>query len=135
MQVAVSTRRVDLASRALRVVEAADRLPHPALADAAFDYAGFLTGIAADRDPLGRTVTIVCTATGQGIAGVEAMRRAEHTAAALAPLGVATRVLDGPTALAALSSAVDPYQDADPSWGRALPQNPVTGPAMPAEWS
>ncbi|HEV2089003.1 MAG TPA: hypothetical protein VGR21_11895, partial [Cryptosporangiaceae bacterium] len=137
VQVVVSARKVDLTSHAQRVIDDADQLPHPALADAAWDYADFLTSIAADRDPLGRTVTITCTATGQQTAGTEAMRRAVHTAAALAPLGVATRVLDGPTTLAALTAAVDPYQDADPSWGRALPQTPITTGTVqpPADWS
>ncbi len=136
VQVVVSARRVDLTGHAQRVAEAADHLPHAALADAALDYADFLTELAADRDPLGRTVTITCTATGEHAAGVEAMRRAEHTAAALAPLGVHTRVLDGATALAALTTAVDPYPDADASWGRALPESPITATALrSADWS
>ena len=99
----------------------------PALADAACDYADFLDDIAEQRDPLWRTITIVATATGDPrSAGTEALRRAEHTAAALAALGCQTRVLDGPTALAVLTAAVDPYTGADASWPRATPTTPIT---------
>lgn len=125
VQVVVSAQRVDLTSHAQRVAEAADTLPHPALADAALDYAEFLAEIAARRDPLWRAVTIACRATGPQ-AAVEAARRAEHTAAALAALGAQTRVLDGPTAAAVLTAAVDPYTGAEASWARALPTRPVT---------
>jgi hypothetical protein len=127
VQIVVSAQRVDLSTHATRVAQAAETLPHPALADAACDYADFLDDIACQRDPLWRTITIVATATGDPrSAGSEALRRAEHTAAALAALGCQTRVLDGPTALAVLTAAVDPYTDADASWPRATPTTPIT---------
>ncbi len=125
VQVVVSAQRVDLTSHAHRVADAAQALPHAALADAALDYADFLVDIAARRDPLWRTVTIACHGSGPH-AGAEAMRRAEHTATALAALGAQTRVLDGPTAMAVLAAAVDPYAGGDASWPRATPTAAIT---------
>jgi hypothetical protein len=132
VQIVVSARRVDLTSHAQRVADAAQALPDEALADAAFDYAQFLHDIAQRRDPLWRTVTIACRATGPQ-AAAEAMRRAEHTATALAALGSQTRVLDGPTALAVLTAAVDPYAGGDASWPRATPHTPITAEPYPEQ--
>ncbi|MDQ1646706.1 MAG: hypothetical protein QOJ50_2890 [Cryptosporangiaceae bacterium] len=125
VQIVVSAQRVDLSTHTTRISDAAAALPHPALADAALGYADFLLGLAADRDPLWRTVTIACTATGPG-AGAEAARRAEHTAAALTALGGETALLDGPAATAVLTAATDPYQHGDSSWPRTPPGQPVT---------
>src|SRR5262249_42370107 len=61
------------------------------------------------------------------------MRRAEHTATALSALGAQTRVLDGPTATAVLTAAVDPYQYGDASWPRAVAHLPVTATGHPRE--
>lgn len=130
VQVVVSTRRVELSAAADRLVDAAAGLPHPALADAAVEHAEFLLDVAEQRDPLWRTVTVACTAPGGPGGAVEALRRAEHTAAALAALGGRTRVLDGPAVAAVLATAVDPFAPVDASWPRALPQQPVTGPAV-----
>lgn len=142
VQIVISAQRVDLTSHALRVADAAQTLPDAALADAALDYAEFLADVAEHRDPLWRTVTVVCAAPGSvhqqsaghhtanGRAGVEATRRAEQTATALAALGAQTRVLDGPTAMAVLTAATDPYQPTDASWPRALPDTPITGPPL-----
>jgi hypothetical protein len=132
VQVVVSAQRVDLTSHAYRVADAAQALPNPALADAALDYSEFLLDVAERRDPLWRTVTIACHATGPH-AAVEARRRAEHTATALSALGSQTRVLDGPTATAVLTAAVDPYQFGDASWARATPDIPVTATGYPEE--
>jgi hypothetical protein len=126
VQVVVSAQRVDLTSHALRVADAAQTLPHPALADAALDYSDFLLDVAEQRDPLWRTVTIACTAAGDRGTAAEAMRRAEHTATALSTLGCQTRVLDGATATAVLTAAVDPYQAIDASWPRTPAQTVVT---------
>ncbi|WP_328469112.1 PrgI family protein [Actinoplanes sp. NBC_00393] len=126
VQVVVSARRVDLTGHAVRITDAAEGLLNPALAQAALDYADFLLDVAADRDPLWRTVTVACTATGQHGAAAEAMRRAEHTAAALAALGAQTQVLDGPTATAVLTTAVDPYQPTDASWPRTPADHAIT---------
>ena len=124
-QVVVSARRADLTGHALRIADAAHGLVPPALADAAVDYAQFLLEIAVRRDPLARTVTVICTASGHTAAG-EAVRRAEQTAAALSTLGVDTRVLDGGCVTGVLTAAVDPYQPGDASWPRALPDTPIT---------
>ncbi len=132
VQVVVSAQRVDLTSHAYRVADAAQALPHPALADAALDYSEFLLDVAERRDPLWRTVTIACHATGPH-AAAEARRRAEHTATALSALGSQTRVLDGPTATAVLTAAVDPYQFGDASWARATADLPVTAAGYPEE--
>jgi len=126
VQVVVSAQRVDLTSHAQRVADAAQTLADPQLADAALDYADFLLDIADRRDPLWRTVTIACAATGERGAAAEAMRRAEHTAAALSALGSQARVLDGPTATAVLTAAVDPYAGGDASWPRATPTTAIT---------
>ncbi|MGI5243371.1 PrgI family protein [Dactylosporangium sp. CA-139066] len=133
VQVVVSAQRVDLTSHAVRVADAAEALPHPALADAALDYSDFLLDVAARRDPLWRTVTVAHTAAGERGAGTEAMRRAEHTAATLATLGAQTRVLDGGTATAVLTAAVDPYQDTDASWPRTPAHTAVTAPGLDEE--
>lgn len=124
-QIVVSTRRVDLATQADRVLDAAQALPNPALADTACDYAAFLLDLAEQRDPLWRTVTIAHTATGRH-ADRDAIRQAEHTASALSALGAATRVLDGGTVTGVLAAAVDPYAGVDPHPGRARPDQPVT---------
>lgn len=124
VQVLVSAQRADLTGHALRIADTADGLPVPALADAAADYAQFLLEVSARRDPLARTVTVVCTAAGQAAAG-EAVRRADQAAAALSALGVDTLVLDGGAVTAALSAAVDPYQPTDASWPRTTPTAPV----------
>jgi hypothetical protein len=126
VQVVVSAQRADLTGHATRIAEAAAGLAHPALAAAAGDYAGFLLDTAARRDPLSRTVTVVCTAASAHNRHAEAARRAEQAASALAGLGVATRVLDGPRVTAVLTAAVDPYQYGDASWPRAVPDTPIT---------
>jgi hypothetical protein len=129
VQVVVSAQRVDRTGHTHRVADAAQTLPDPALADAALDYARFLADVAQRRDPLWRTVTIACRATGPHAAAA-ALRRAEHTATVLAALGSQTRVLDGPTALAVLTAAVDPYAAGDTSWPRATPHTPITAPPL-----
>jgi hypothetical protein len=126
VQVVVSAQRADLTGHALRVADAAQAMPVPALANAAADYARFLLEVAARRDPLARTVTVVCTAAGH-TAAAEAVRRAEQAAAALSALGVEVRVLDGGAVTAALTAAVDPYQPGDASWPRTVPHTPVRG--------
>jgi hypothetical protein len=132
VQLVVSAQRVDLAGHAARVAEAAQTLPHPAVADAALDYAQFLADLARGRDPLWRTVTLACAAAGER-AAAEVIRRAEHAAAAMAAIGAQAGVLDGPTATAVLTAAVDPYQPTDASWPRALPGVPVAATAGHAE--
>ena len=128
VQIVVSAQRVDLASHAGRIVEAAGRIGNPALAQAARDYAAFLDDLAARRDPLCRTVTVAVTATGDNGRDTEVRRRADHAAAALSALGAQTAVLDGGRATALLTCAVDPYTPADVTWPRARPDAVITGP-------
>jgi hypothetical protein len=124
VQVIVSTRRVDLEHYARHVEDRADRLPHPALADAAGGYTEFLRDLATDRDPLDRHVLIAHPAGPHSDASV-ARRAAEHTARALTALGAATRVLDGGQVTDALVGACDPWRNV--GTGRATPDTTITG--------
>ena len=125
VQIVVSAQRVDLATHADRIADAAQMLPHPALVDAATGYAQFLLDLQAERDPLWRTATITHLATGSR-SDLDAARCAEHTAGALPAIGAATRVLDGPLVTALLGTAVDPYTYAAGHGGRAVPNQPIT---------
>ena len=127
-QIVVSAQPVDLHSHARTLAAAADRMPHPALADAAADHAKFLDDLAERRDPLRRQVLIV-TRTSAGERGEHAARRrADGTVRALSGLGVTTRALDGHAATAALAAAADPYRPPRPG-GLAAPNTVITGPA------
>jgi hypothetical protein len=128
VQIVISAQRVDLSSHAQRIAEGVETIAHPALADAARDYAAFLDDLAARRDPLWRTVTVAVTAPGDQGRNAEVLRRAEHTASALSALGAQTAVLDGGRAAAVLTCATDPYTPADLTWARALPDAAITGP-------
>ncbi|MGC9668468.1 PrgI family protein [Planosporangium sp. 12N6] len=125
-QIVVSAQPVDLHSAARQLAQAADRLPHPALADAAADHARFLDDLAERRDPLRRQVLIV-TRTNPGERGEHAARRrADATVRSLSGLGVTTRALDGHAATAALAAAADPYRPPRPG-GLAAPDTVITG--------
>jgi len=127
-QIVVSAQPVDLHSAARTLAAAVDRLPHPALADAAADHARFLDDLAERRDPLRRQVLIV-TRTNPGERSEHAARRrADDTARSLSGLGVTTRALDGPAATAALAAAADPYRPPRPG-GLAAPDTVITGPS------
>jgi len=127
-QIVVSSQPVDLYTAAKALAQAADHMPHPALAQACADHGRFLDELAARRDPLRRQVLIV-TQAGPGEHG--ARRRAQATVRGLAALGVATRVLDGPAATAVLAAAADPYRSARPA-GMAVPGAVITGPTPTA---
>jgi len=120
-QIVISAQRVDLSSHAERITDDAAAITNPALSAAAGDYAEFLLDVAADRDPLWRTVTICCTADTPRGRDREAARRAEHTATALSALGVQAKVLHGGEVSAVLAAAVDPYAPVDASWSRTPP--------------
>ncbi|MFF4894409.1 PrgI family protein [Micromonospora chersina] len=124
-QIVVSAQPVDLSGAARTLAEAAEQLPHPALADAAADHARFLGDLATRRDPLRRQVLIVTRATAGERA---ARRRAEDTVRALAGLGVTARALDGAAVTAALAAAVDPYRPPRPG-GLAAPDAVITASA------
>ncbi|MET8833555.1 PrgI family protein [Micromonospora sp. NPDC004540] len=124
-QIVVSAQPVDLQGAARALAEAAEKLPHPALADAAADHARFLGDLATRRDPLRRQVLIVTRTTAGERA---ARRRAEDTVRALAGLGVTTRALDGAAVTAALAAAADPYRPPRPG-GLAAPDAVITASA------
>jgi hypothetical protein len=130
-QIVVSAQPVDLRSHARTLAAAADRMPHPALAEAAADHAKFLDDLAERRDPLRRQVLIV-TRTNTGERGEHAARRrADDTVRSLSGLGVTTRALDGHAATAALAAAADPYRPPRPG-GLASPDTVITGPSRAA---
>lgn len=114
-QIVVSAQRHDLTPYATAVLDASTTLAHPALRDAAADYADFLLELDTDRDPLRRQV----------IAVVNAGADRDATVRALGALGVSTHPLDGPAVVAALAAAADPYDPPVPG-PRAVPDIPIT---------
>jgi hypothetical protein len=125
-QIVVSAQPVDLHSHADHLKQAADALPHPALASACADHAGFLDDLAQRRDPLRRQVLIV-TRTSTAEPEHAARRRADDTVRALSGLGVTIRALDGAAVTAAIAAAGDPYRPPRPG-GLAAPTTVITGP-------
>jgi hypothetical protein len=120
VQLVVSARRVDLGFRAVRVAEQADRLPHPALAAAAVDYAEFLLDLTEQADPLERTITIACIGTARDV-----RRRAVGAAEALSAVGSRCTVLDAAEVTAVLTAATDPFSPGTTLATRTPPQVPV----------
>jgi hypothetical protein len=120
VQVVISTRRVDLASHAVRIADTAHLLGSRELAEAALGYAEFLLDLAEDGDPLARTVIVAVPAWGWDARSIT-HRAAAQTATGLAALGATSAVLDGPAATAQLTVAVDPYQPGDAACPRAVP--------------
>ena len=114
-QLVISAHRHDLAPYAQAIAENAPRLAHPALQQAADDYAAFLLELDASRDPLRRQVLAVVT-------GEQA---AEGATRALSGLGVEAVALNGPSVAAALAAAVDPFTPPAPG-PRAVPGTPIT---------
>jgi hypothetical protein len=127
-QIVVSSRPVDLHSHARALAEAADRLPHPALASACADHARFLEDLAERRDPLRRQVLIVTRTSPGERAEHAARRRADDTVRSLSGLGVTTRALDGAGVTAAIAAAADPYRPPRPG-GLAAPDTVITRPS------
>ena len=114
-QLVVAAQRHDLTGHAQAIVDHAPRLPHPALALAAEDYAEFLLDLDEERDPLRRQVLAVIT--GEQVA--------DTAARALSGLGVEAAALDGPAVTSALAAAVDPFNPPAPG-PRAVPGAPIT---------
>jgi hypothetical protein len=116
-QLVVAARRHDLSPYADALADAANRLPDPALRNAAADHATFLRDLNTTREPLHRQVLAVVPAgsTGSG----------EAAARVLTGLGVTAAVLDGPAVTAALAAAMDPYEQPVPG-PRATPGVPIT---------
>jgi hypothetical protein len=133
VQIVISQRRVDLTGHALRIADTIHLAGDPALAAAGLDHAEFLLDLAADTDPLARTLTIATTGTPTGPSTraradreVAALRAGDHTAQGLCALGATAVVLDAGAVTAALTTAVDPYQPGDAGWRRAAPTTPIT---------
>jgi hypothetical protein len=120
VQLVVSGRRVDLGARAVRVAERAHRLPHPALAASAVDYAEFLLDLTEQADPLERTITIACTGVARDV-----QRRAAGTAEALSAVGSRCKILDAGEVTAVLTAATDPFSPGATLAPRTPPQGPV----------
>ncbi|MFD6694219.1 PrgI family protein [Micromonospora aurantiaca (nom. illeg.)] len=114
-QIVVAAQRHDLTAHAQATVDHAPRLPHPALAAAADDYAEFLLDLDEERDPLRRQVLAVIT--GEQVA--------DTAVRALTGLGVEAAALDGPAVSAALATAADPFNPPVPG-PRAVPGAPIT---------
>ncbi|GLZ16270.1 hypothetical protein Acsp04_65050 [Actinomadura sp. NBRC 104425] len=141
-QILVRTRAVDLSDLARQVAEAAPHLPDPALEEAAEGHAAYLAELSSARDLLVREVLIVIrdhlpgrpqarpwargtqrrTARQAGAAVV--LRRAEEAVHALAVLGIAAEVLDGPTCVQVLAESLSPGEP--PLATTADPQEVVT---------
>ncbi|MFF4940740.1 PrgI family protein [Micromonospora sp. NPDC000729] len=126
-QIVVSAQPVDLHSAARTLAQAAEAMPHPALADAAADHARFLDDLAERRDPLRRQVLIVTRTTSGERSEHAARRRADQTVRSLSGLGVTTRALDGHATTAALAAAADPYRPPRPG-SLAAPDTTITAP-------
>ena len=126
-QILVSAQPVDLHSHARILAATATSLPHPGLVEACADHAAFLEQLAVQRDPLRRQVLVIGRALAADRAGYAARRRADDTVRALTGLGITARVLDGPSATAAVAAAADPYRPPRPG-GLAGPDTVITGP-------
>jgi hypothetical protein len=119
-QIVVAAQRHDLSAYAQATADLAPRLPHPALQNAADDYAAFLLDLDTERDPLRRQVLAIVTGE----------HAADTAARALSGLGVEAATLDGPAVVAALAGAVDPFTPAVPG-PRAVPGTPITSRSNP----
>jgi hypothetical protein len=128
-QVLIRAGRADLSSAVAALREAAPGLPHPALEEAALEHAGFLDGLAAERDVLTRQALLVIREPGRGAsAAARAVQRAGEAARLLAGADLQVSVLDGGQVTALLASCADPGAPPLPVGRLALPGQPVTAP-------
>lgn len=141
VQILVRTRAVDLSDLARQVAEAAPHLPDPALEEAAEGHAAYLAELSSSRDLLFREVLIVIRdlpdqprarpwargkqrRTARQAGATVVLRRAEEAVHALAVLGIAAKVLDGPTCVQVLAETLSPGEP--PLAATADPQEVVT---------
>ncbi len=124
VQVLVRAGRADLSAAVAALRETAPALPHPALEQAALEHAGFLEGLAAERDVLTRQALLVLREPGHGAgrarggtAAGRALQRAGEAARLLAGADLQVPVLDGGQVTALLAACADPA--APPPAGRA----------------
>jgi hypothetical protein len=139
VQVLVRAGQADLSAAVAALRETAPALPHPALEQAALEHAGFLEGLAAERDVLTRQALLVIREPGHGAgraaggtAAGRALQRAGEAARLLAGAGLQVSVLDGGQVTALLAACADPGGPPQPAGRRALPGQPVTAPGSPA---
>ena len=138
VQILVRAGRADLSTAVAALREAAPALPHPALEQAALEHAGFLDGLAAERDVLTRQALLILREPGHGTgrpgggtAG-RAIQRAGEAARLLAGAGLQVQVLDGGQVTALLAACADPAAPPLPAGRTALPGRPVTSAGRPA---
>jgi hypothetical protein len=139
VQVLVRAGRADLSAAVAALRETAPGLPHPALEQAALEHAGFLEGLAAERDVLTRQALLVIREPGHGAgraaggtAAGRALQRAGEAARLLAGADLQVSVLDGGQVTALLAACADPAGPPLPAGRAALPGQPVTAPGTPA---
>ncbi|MEV4471237.1 PrgI family protein [Nonomuraea sp. NPDC049504] len=134
VQILARARPADLSNLVETVEQQAQDLPHPALANAAREHAGFLAELNSSSELLSRQVLVVLRDHPVGNQGRRSVRRdacaavvLRHAAEAernLAALGVAARVLDADAASQALAECLDPG-GRHPA-GQALPDELIT---------
>lgn len=107
--ITVRSQPVDLAGKASAIRDAADELPHPALARAARGHALFLDDLGADGVRRRQIVLTLTTSTRDRDAACATLQRsAEDARELLRAAGVELRVHDGQAAAALLAHAIDP---------------------------
>ncbi|WP_020519365.1 PrgI family protein [Catelliglobosispora koreensis] len=125
VQITVTEQRLDLAQYAHLITTRAATINEPALRQTAESYAKFLANLARSNDIRARTIITTLT-TPSSQPGAHAIQAAQHSAAALAGIGIGAQVLDGGAAIAALQAAADPFGPAHASWPRATPTTAIT---------
>ncbi|WP_433476536.1 PrgI family protein [Spirillospora sp. CA-142024] len=128
VQILVQARPVDLTGLADHITQHAPALPDPALEQAAYAHAAFLTDLGSAHDLLIRQVLIVITGhvpasapasvlpwrpherrrVARDSAAAVALRRATETVQSLAALAVPAEVLDSDGAIAVLAGSLSP---------------------------
>ena len=133
-QILVRAGRADLSGAVAALRDAAPGLPHPALEQAALEHAGFLEGLAAERDVLTRQALLIVREPGRpgGTAAGRALQRAGEAARLLGGADLQVQVLDGGRVTALLAACADPAAPPPPAGRAALPGRPVTFQGRPA---
>ncbi|MEO3829898.1 PrgI family protein [Actinomadura sp. B10D3] len=144
VQILVQARPVDLTGLADHITHHAPALPDPALEQAAYAHAAFLTDLGSTHDLLIRQVLIVITGhipasapasvlpwrqherrrVARNSAAAVALRRATEAVQSLAALGVPAEVLDADSATAVLAESLSPGEP--PLVDNATPGDVIT---------
>ena len=139
VQILVRAGRADLSAAVAALREAAPALPHPALEQAALEHAGFLEGLAAERDVLTRQALLIVREPGHGTgraggtAAGRALQRAGEAARLLAGADLQVQVLDGGQVTALLAACADPAAPPQPARRRPCPASRSPARAGPHE--